>query len=258
MTGSRRIQFSIQERDRHLLRELEVMRVIDREQAELVAGFPSFRRANRRLLALTTAGLLRRIFIANSVIGQKALYTLSPKGAALVGARLPGLPLRQSLFGASPFLLHRLAINEIYLTTKYRNLPDSDMRLIRWVAFREPLTQVIPLTPDGYLEIASSNSVKAMFLEVDLGTEAIPVWQRKTQMYVQMALSNQFTELFRQPQFRVLVVATTERRLRHIRAAIAKATDKIFWLSTLEQIKQRGFWSPIWLRPTGETAQPLL
>jgi hypothetical protein len=73
-----------------------------------------------------------------------------------------------------------------------------------------------------------------------------------------MALSGQFTELFRQPQFRVLVVATTERRLRHIRAALAKATDKIFWLSTLEQIKQRGFWSPIWLRPTGETEQPLL
>lgn len=258
MTGSRRIRFSIQERDCQLLRELGIMRVIDREQAELVAGFPSLRRANRRLLALTTEGLLRRIFIANSVIGQKALYTLSPKGAALVGARLQGLPLRQSLFGASPFLLHRLAINEIYLTAKYRALPSSDMRLVRWIAFREPLTQVIPLTPDGYFEIASGGSVKAMFLEVDLGTEAIPVWQRKTQLYVQMALSGQFTELFRQPQFRVLVVATTERRLRHIRAAIAKATDRIFRLATLEQIKQRGFWSPIWLRPTGDTAQPLL
>jgi hypothetical protein len=258
MTGSRRIRFSIQERDRHLLRELGIMRVIDREQAELVAGFPSFRRANRRLLALTREGLLRRIFIANSIIGQKALYALSPKGAALAGALLPALPLRQTQFGASPFLLHRLAINEIYLTAKYRALPCSDMRLIRWIAFREPLTQAIPLTPDGYFESASGNSVKAMFLEVDLGTEAIPVWQRKTQLYVQMALSGQFTELFRQPQFRVLVVATTELRLRHIRTAIAKATDKIFWLSTLAQIKQRGFWSPIWLRPTGDSPQPLL
>src|ERR1700722_6023379 len=150
MTGSRRIRFSFQERDRHLLRELGTMRVIDRGQVERVAGFPSLRRANRRLLALTTEGLLRRIFIANSVIGQKALYTLSPKGAALVGARPPGLPLRQRLFGARPFLLPRLAINEIYLTAKYRALPSSDMRLVRWIGFREALTQVIPLTPDGY------------------------------------------------------------------------------------------------------------
>jgi hypothetical protein len=72
-----------------------------------------------------------------------------------------------------------------------------------------------------------------------------------------MALSGAFTQLFQQPQFRVLVIATTDRRLRNIRAAIAKATDKIFWLSTFEQIKQHGFWSPVWLRPTGEQKLPL-
>src|SRR5258708_9893887 len=113
------------------------------------------RRANRRLLALVRAGLLRRIFVANAKVGQRALYTLSPKGAALVGARLPGLPLRQSRFGASPFLLHRLAINEFYLTVKWRSLPKPDMRLARWITFREPLTAAVPLTPDGYFEIVA-------------------------------------------------------------------------------------------------------
>jgi hypothetical protein len=258
VSGNKHIGMIAQERDRRVMSELGIMRVMDREQAEIVGEFHSVRRANDRLLSMTRSGYLRRIFVAAGSFGRKALYTLSPKGAALVGARLPGLPLRQSLFGASPFLLHRLAINEIYLTAKYRTLPSSNVRLVRWIAFREPLTQAIPLTPDGYFEIASGGSVKAMFLEVDLGTEAIPVWQRKTHLYVQMALSGQFTELFHQPQFRVLVVATTERRLRHIRVALAKATDKIFWLSTLEQIKQRGFWSPIWLRPKGDTVQPLL
>jgi hypothetical protein len=258
VSGNKRIGMIVQERDRRVMSELGIMRVIDREQAGIVGSFHSVRRANARLLSMTRAGFLRRIYVAAGSFGRKALYTLSPKGASLAGARLPGLPLRQSVFGASPFLLHRLAINEIYLTVKYRALPSGDMRLIRWIGFSEPLSQAIPLTPDAYFEIAGGGALKAMFLEVDLGTEAIPVWQRKTQLYVQMALSGQFTELFRQPQFRVLVVATTERRLRHIRAAIAKATDKIFWLSTSEQIKQRGFWSPIWLRPTEDTPQPLL
>jgi protein involved in plasmid replication-relaxation len=256
--GNRRVRFVLQERDRYLLRELSTMRVIDREQAQVVVAFPSLRRCNRRLLALTREGLLRRIFVANAKVGQKALYTLSPKAAALVGARLGGLPFRQTQFGASPFLLQRLAINEIYLLLKHRLLPAPNMRLARWISFREPLTQASPLIPDGYFEVVTEGGTRAMFLEADLGTESLPVWQKKAQLYLQIALSGQFTEMFRQPQFRVLVIATTDRRLRHIRTIVAKATDKVFWFSTFEQIKQRGFWSPIWLRPTGDQPVPLL
>ena len=257
MTGNRRVGLIVQDRDRQLLRELGTMRVIDREQARVVAGFHSVRRANDRLLMLTRAGMLRRIFIPNSVLGQKALYTLSQKAAALVGARLPGLPVRQSRFGASPFLLHRLAVNEFYLMVKYRPLPKPDMQLARWITFRESLTPAIPLTPDGYFEIVAGGIARAMFLEADLGTESSLVWQKKTQLYVQMALSGACNELFRQTQFRVLVIATTDRRLQHIRTAVAKFTDKIFWLSTFDEIKQRGFWSPVWLRPTGDQRLPL-
>lgn len=257
MTGNKRTGIIIQQRDFHLLREVGTMRVIDRHQAQEVAGFHSVRRANDRLLALTRAGYLRRIFIPNAALGQRSLYTLSPKAAALVDARLPGLPLRQSRFGASPFLLHRLAIGELYITVKYRPLPRSEMRLIRWISFRSPLTAALPITPDGYVEIASGENTRAMFLEADLGTESSLVWQRKVQMYLQMALSGACQDLFHQNQFRVLVLATTDRRLTHIRAAVAKFTDKIFWLSTFDAIKQRGFWSPVWYRPTGGQMQSL-
>ena len=75
----------LQERDRHLLRELGVMRVIDREQAKRVAGFRSTTRANARLLALTRAGLLRRFFLGTTASGRKAIYALSQKGSALLG-----------------------------------------------------------------------------------------------------------------------------------------------------------------------------
>ena len=58
MTGSKRTGLVVQERDRQLLSELAVMRIIDREMTKLVAGFNSTRRANARLLQLTRTGLL--------------------------------------------------------------------------------------------------------------------------------------------------------------------------------------------------------
>ena len=90
MTGNDRQGIVIQDRDRHLLRELSVMRVIDREQAKHVAGFGSTTRANCRLLALSRAGLLRRMFLGTVGGARKALYSLSAEGAKLVGVPMRG------------------------------------------------------------------------------------------------------------------------------------------------------------------------
>ena len=93
MTGNNR-GIIIQDRDRHLLKELGVMRVIDREQTKVVAGFGSTTRANTRLLGLTRAGVLKRIFIGAIGSGQKALYTISGKGRAGGTADIPARPFR--------------------------------------------------------------------------------------------------------------------------------------------------------------------
>ena len=76
----------VQPRDMKLLGELAIMRVVDREQAKIVAGFGSTTRANARLLALTRAGLLRRFFLGS----RKSLYALSEKGAQLAEVPLRG------------------------------------------------------------------------------------------------------------------------------------------------------------------------
>jgi len=55
----------VQPRDLELLRELGVMRVADREQVKIAAGFGSTTRVNTRLLALARAGLLRRFFLGS-------------------------------------------------------------------------------------------------------------------------------------------------------------------------------------------------
>jgi hypothetical protein len=259
MTGSKRSGLVVQERDRKLLSELAVMRVIDRETTKLVAGFISTRRANARLLQLTRTGMLRRFFVGSIAHGRKAVYTLSPKGGELVAAKLGGIsrPAGRLVIGDA-FVEHQTGINEIYVAVKHRPAPQAGISLRRWVTFRQSISESVKLTPDGYFEIFAGDSIRAMFLEVDLGTEALKVWQQKTASYLQLAVSGEFTRRFGPPQFRVLVAASSEKRLANIRATVAKSTDKIFWFTTFETIHRDGFWSPVWLRPTGGQRLSLL
>jgi hypothetical protein len=264
MTGSKhRRRVVLQDRDRHLLAELAVMRIIDREMTKVVAGFGSTTQVNTRLLELAGAGLLRRFFVGTIGAGRKAVYTLSPKGAEVVSAKLGGIhrPANRLVVG-DRFVEHQTGINQIYLAVKYR--PHDGVRLARWITFRQPISEAIKLTPDAYLEIAqrdgntAGSGIRAMFLEVDLGTEALSVWKQKAAYYLQLAVSGDFQQRFHQPQFRVLVVTGSDRRLINIRSTVAQSTGKLFWFTTLESINRDGIWSPVWLRPTGDQRHSLL
>jgi hypothetical protein len=258
MAGNRRRGVVLQDRDRHLLSEIDVMRVVDRDMVQSIGAFDSPRRTNRRLLKLTRAGLLRRFFVGSVAYGRKSIYTLSPKGAEIVSAKFGRIsrPSGRLVLGDT-FIEHQSGINEIYLAIKYKPLP-AGTRLVRWHTFRQAISEAIKLTPDAYFEIASSESIRAAFVEVDLGTEALKVWQQKTAHYLQLAVSGEFATKFRQQQFRVLVVANSDRRLTNIRATVAKSTDKVFWFASLDNIHRDGFWSPIWLRPKGDQRHSLL
>jgi hypothetical protein len=253
MIGNERHGMVIQERDRHLLRELAVMRVIDREQAKVVAAFGSTTRANVRLLLLTREALLRRFFLGTSGGGKKALYALSSKGAQLVGVPLRGPRRRKDESLATDFFVqHQLTVNGIYCALKYRAATFGGVRFNRWIAFHQPLTSALRLIPDGYLELSTPSGIVAMFLEVDLGNESLTVWKEKVRNYLQFALSGECKRQFGQSRFRVLVLVNSERRLLSIRKVISAATDKIFWFANLESIARDGFFAPLWLRPKGE------
>ncbi len=259
MTGNSRALIIPQARDLRLLTELVTMRIIDREQAKVVAGFRSTTRANTRLLELVRARLLRRFFVGSVGSGRKAVYTLSPKGTELIGAKTGGIhrPAGRLVVG-DRFVEHQSGINEIYLALKYRPAVAYVGRLQRWIVFRQRISHAIRLMPDAYFEIESGGSVRGSFLEVDLGTEALSVWEQKITYYIQLAVSGEFHRHFHQPQFRVLVIAPTDGRLGRLRSTIAKKTDKIFWLTTVHSIHRLGLWSPIWLRPSGDQPQALL
>lgn len=258
MNGSNpRAGLVIQERDRRLLAEVAAMRIIDRELVKVVAGFGSTTRANTRLLRLTRAGLLNRFFIGSFSGGRKAIYTLSRRGGALIGSEYRPISRRygRTLVG-DLFVTHQMQINGIYAALKYRPLP-AGLRFIRWASPQRPISTSPGLLPDGYFEIQTLAGIRAHFLEVDLGHQTMKVWERKVRGYLQLAVSGDFARIFRQPQFRVLVVTTSQRRLAGIRATIAKQTDKLFWLADLETINRDSLWSPVWVRPKGEQAVAL-
>jgi Replication-relaxation len=259
MTGNNHKGIILQDRDRHLLRELALMRVIDREQAMCVAGFGSTTRANSRLLGLTRAGLLRRFFLGTKAGGKKALYALSPSGAKLVDVPFRG-PRRahNEILIADFFVTHQLCINQIYCALKYRPIPIVDVRFLQWLSFYEPLDSSNHLIPDGYLEVFTPYKTVASFLEVDLGHEGLSVWKTKIQKYLRYAISGNFENRFGLPQFRVLVITDSERRMQSLRAATSSLTDKVFWFSTLHSIAHDGFWSPVWFRPNDDQRHSLL
>jgi hypothetical protein len=253
MNGISRI--ILQPRDLRLFQELSVMRIADREQVMVAAGFTSITRANKRLLALTRAGFLRRFFLGFSG-ARKALYALSSKGANVAGVprRGPRRP-QETMLVADYFTEHQLTINGLYCTLKFRPIP-TPILFHRWQSFLEPVMKGTNLIPDGYVEFLTPAGIAGCFLEIDLGHESRTVWKEKTRRYVELALSGEYRRQFGHERFRVLVITHSERKLHSIRKAVAEITQKIFWFAPLASVTD-DFFAPVWLRPVEETYKSL-
>jgi hypothetical protein len=153
--------------------------------------------------------------------------------------------------------VHRLAVNEVYCALKYKTaLPGVSFR--RWMSFQAPLSQALRLVPDGYVELQLPTGVLAAFVEIDRGHERLAVWKKKIANYLQLALTGEYERRFGQPQFRVFVIANSEKRLHSIRKVVRLSTRKIFWFTTTDAIRSNGFFAPIWLRPEGDQPQFLV
>jgi hypothetical protein len=259
MLGNNACPIVLTDRDRLLLKELAIGKVIDREQAKKVAGFKSTTRSNDRLLKLTRTGFLRRFFLGTPAGGTKAIYSLSAKGAQAVQIENQLIKRKNnSLLIGDLFVEHQLAVNSIWIEAKFTPIPIPDVLFARWLAFSAALSKSTPLMPDGYFELESTSGMYCLFCEVDRGTESLKVWSRKISLYLQLAASGEFQVLFKQSRFRVLVAVSSERRLNILRRTAALHTEKIFWFATLEEINKKGPFASIWKRPVGEQKVPLL
>ena len=258
MPGNSKTPIVLTSRDRLLLKELAIARVIDREIAKEIAGFASTTRANSRLLKLYRAGFLKRFFVGTEAGGRKSLYSLSKKGAEEIQVQVRLIQRKSdSLLIGDQFVEHQQDINAIWVQVKFRPIPLLDVQFARFLTFPSPLSKQTPLIPDGYFELNTPSGLACLFCEVDRGTETLKIWAKKISLYLDLAMTGEFQVLFKQSRFRVLVVAHSERRLNILRHAALRHTNKIFWFSTLKQIKREGLFAPIWQRPEGVVMLPL-
>lgn len=246
----------IQDRDRRFFQAFAHRPVFARTHVEVIGGFGSVTRSNTRLHAYEAAGLVHRFFLGSGGGSRRAIYAITS-----LGAKLAGIPYRRvrrrkdEMLAVDFFAEHHLAINEIYCILKHRPIPTGTF--VRWVTFYAPLAPGVALIPDGYAEVSASKIVP-MFLEVDLATETLAVWQGKARAYVSYAASGKVADDFGQRQFRVLAVTTSDGRLASLRRATAAVSAKVFWFTTFARINQEGFWSAIWERPADGPLQTLL
>lgn len=249
MAGDKKERVVLNDRDLRMFRVLVTLRFLDVEQLAVAGSFNSWRRAKRRAQRLYRAGLLRRWFVASRGGAPKAIYGLSLAGAKLVDAgRDTVLAWKDGdLIVASQFLAHQQALTQVLLATK------SEAVAPIWKTFRQPLSTVVPLRPDAYVEFPGEGQpFLPVFLEVDRGTEPLKVWDHKAMLYLKLAASREFERLFQKSRFDVLVIVTAEGRLNTIRETVALRTEKLFWFSTLDSIIRDGLWAARWLRPKGE------
>jgi hypothetical protein len=250
VTGNDGAGLVIQQRDVELLRELDHLRVTDRDDARLIAGFRSRTRVNSRLLKLSRAGLLLRKAAGTTSGGHKFLYALSPRGARYIGR-----PFRAPIWNNhttlawSPSLEHQLTLNRVYLALKQ---PPAALGIClkHWRTFSTPISATARLIPDAYAELQTGIGCLPVFVEVDRGTESLRIIRQKIAAYIDLATSSAFTRIFRHERFRVALFAPSLRRLKTIRHQIALKTDKLFWLSVFASNPTQTFWDRSWLRPS--------
>jgi hypothetical protein len=159
---------------------------------------------------------------------------------------------------ADVFVSHQLRVNEIYLIARHRPIPIANTEFVQWTTFGDPVATAPTLIPDGYFEIATHGKPITAFLEVDLGHESRAVWRAKVEAYLAYAVSGHFAKRFGHPQFRVLVIADSDRRVSSLRTATAAITPKIFWFTTFDAIRQHGFWSAVWQRAKDDACTTLI
>lgn len=245
----------VQPRDRRLMEVIGQLRIVSGEQAKRIAAFGSTTRVNTRLLQLVRAGLLRRFFLGSGG-GRKAIYSLSTKGAQLLGVPVRGLRRhKDAVLVADFFVQHQLTVNDVYCALTSRSI--ADITSVRWMSFFEPIAPGLKLIPDGYAQLQTPVGKLNAFLEVDLGHEGLAVWREKARQYRELAVPGLYQMQFHEERFRVLVLVHSERRLHTIRKAMGNVTEKIFWFATLEAVG-KNFIGAVWLRPTEDQPQPLI
>jgi len=182
----------------------------------------------KTLLWLLSEQYLNRRYRADSFAHfQTPVYYLGKRGWHVVGkpvSEYSGYRLQIEQRSERTFP-HTLSLHDVIL----KFVLESDVKRI--ILGEEGLWQEsieFGIIPDAWIQYSGGEA----FIEIDLGTEHVPVLKKKFDTYIAFKESGRYERLFPGCTFKVLVFTTTEERIEALEQVAD--TDDI-WLCTLEE-----------------------
>ena len=224
-------------RDHELIASLDRVRVATASQLRRLhvaegTTAAQVRITQRRLRALTD---LRVVTLLDRQVGgfgggsRDGVYALDTAGQHLASACGPagGARLRRPWTPGSSFLLHQLAVAELYVRLRelerqgvLDELLAFDAEPAAWRRFTGPGGALSWLKPDAFSRVGRADWEFASFIEVDRATASVPTVMRKLAVYRRYFQTGREQERFGLFP-RVVLLAPTEARKEALVAALA-------------------------------------
>lgn len=248
-------QLKIEPRDIEILKTLLDYRFLTSSQIQRIF-FSSKSFADRRLRNLYDHGMLERIVRPVTQGKAELLYAIGSEGARQLSVHLdiPRDKLGWSRKGNSvkpEFIQHQLDLNSLRLAIEEVIEKSSDYTLLTWESnLKINVKQRKNLIPDAYFALSTPRGNTFFFLELDRATEtATGKFRKKIENYQIMRERGEFKKQFGRENFRVLIVTTSETRLKSLLGIFKNMRLKIlFWLTTVDLILSETLLGNIWLR----------
>jgi len=266
----------LQERDCAILQDVARYRLLTTSQIETLRTsdfdsalrFPSRLTLTRRLKLLFHHGYVQRIARPLSQGSLEPVYVLDKAGVKALQRHFGDVDFKARTSPPKSLALeHLLSVNGFRLSLEVACAATACreeanlVEVAQWqggdaVKFAVPLgargerTQTVRLIPDGFFTLRCRGQRLFYFLEVDRGTESLPVLVAKCRAYYAYWQSGGFGRDFSLPPqvaFRVLFVLHSHRRLETLAKAIASLPNgqRMFWMTTEEEATPHRVLEPV-------------
>ncbi len=234
--------------------------------------FSSQSRAYDRVAKLVAHEYLDCLYVAQvstSPVGSQRIFVTSQLGAQVLVDNFGydisdcNFPNRQVKNWQS--LKHILSISDVRVKISVDCRDISPIELLAWrdeTYFRSKNIGVAigsetkPLYPDGYCLIQFQSGQAHYFIEVDNGTEGHVQFRRQIEVYEAYVKSGQYQRDFQTSALRVLIVTTSQRRLKNLAESIRKVGgEELYLLTTFDELRQQtifdgNVWKNVGYQPT--------
>jgi len=218
------------ERDRRLLNDLALHRVMTRDQLIALGYFPCVKRANRRLLTLLEAGLLERVRLNHCLLPKQAVYRASHAAQSILDPRVAAVLRARGISALQ--LDHALSV------------VDARIKLLslgaeRWLA--EPQCRhlfefggkAIEVRPDGVAMYPG----RVLLVEVDRGTVALPRMKGKLSGFAAYRRSGALARAYGEARPALLFVTAGSLRAGHLKGLEPKGFPMHLFVTTDESFR---------------------